>query len=452
MLPRIPLKPFAIAAAAGLLLIPARVYPQDMPPAAKPLEARIRQGPSVADLVEYAYRNNPEIRAARGRWKAVVERYRVTTGYPDPQVTVTYFPEPIETRLGPQDWNAVLAQKIPFPGKLSKAGEVVAAEARIARLELDRTVRDVVVRIRESYHELLYIRDAKRVVEENRRLVDHMRKLAETAHADDRAAFVDVAKAQSQVAQLAYDALLLEELEQTEIAQLNALLNRAPEAPIGPLADEPVLPLAYELDEIYRLAEANQEEIRMAGARVDRARARLDLARYQNLPDFKVGLFYAGIGDPDVPKDPEDAGRDAVGVQFGVTIPLWLGKNRGRTEGARAELEAARAQRAVRINETRAMIRSLYFRLKNAERLVKLYRDDLLPQAARSLEVAETWFQEGQGSFSDFVETESVYYNFQLSLARARADYGKFLARLERLAGRSLTRRAEETARQEGTP
>ncbi len=449
---RTPLKRIAIAAAAGMLWAPARAHAQSAPLPAEALEARIRQGPSVADLVEYAYRNNPEIRAARERWKAVVERYRVTTGYPDPQITVTYFPEPVETRLGPQDWNAVLAQKIPFPGKLSKAGEVVAAEARIARLELDRTVRDVVVRIRESYHELLYIRDARRVVEENRRLVDHMRKLAETAHADDRAAFVDVAKAQSQVAQLAYDALLLEELEETERARLNALLDRAPGAPIGPLADEPVRPLAYALDEIYRLAETHQEEIRMAEARVDRARARLDLARYQNLPDFKVGLFYAGIGDPDVPKDPEDAGRDAVGVQFGVTIPLWFGKNRGRTEGARAELEAARAQRAARINQTRATIRSLYFRLKNAERLVKLYRDDLLPQAAQSLEVAETWFQEGHGSFSDFVETESVYYNFQLSLARARADYGKFLARLERLAGRSLTRRAEDTARQEGTP
>ena len=66
-----------------------------------------------------------------------MENYRVTTGYPDPQLMVTWFPEPIETRLGPQDWNAQISQMIPFPGKLSKAGELVAAEARIARLKLD---------------------------------------------------------------------------------------------------------------------------------------------------------------------------------------------------------------------------------------------------------------------------------------------------------------------------
>jgi cobalt-zinc-cadmium efflux system outer membrane protein len=71
-----------------------------------------------------------------------VENYRVTTGYPDPQLMVTWFPEPIETRLGPQDWNAQISQMIPFPGKLSKAGELVAADARIARLKLDKAVKE----------------------------------------------------------------------------------------------------------------------------------------------------------------------------------------------------------------------------------------------------------------------------------------------------------------------
>ncbi len=425
----------------GALAVAVAVAPVRAAEAPAALEARLRSGPSVADLVTYAYQTNPKIAAARQKWKAVVERYRVSTAYPDPQVMVTYFPEPIETRLGPQDWNAVLSQMIPFPGKLSKAGEVVEADARIARLELDKTVRDVIVALRESVHELLYIRRAKQVVAANRELLDHMRKVAETAHAGDRATFVDVAKAQSQRAQLEYDALLLEELEATERARLNALLNRAPDAELGPLPEIPFQPLAYSLDEIHELAAKRQEEIRIAEARVAKARAKLDLARYENRPDFKVGLFYAGVGEPDVANEPDDAGRDALGVQFGMTIPLWLGKNAGRTAAARAEMERARALKVARINDTDAAIRSVYFRLKNAERLVTLYRDELLPQAAQSLDVAETWFQEGEGSFSDFVETQSVYYNFQLSLARAEADYGKFLARLERLTATSLTRR-----------
>jgi outer membrane protein TolC len=414
------------------------------------LESRIIRGPAVSDLVAYAYRANPSIQVAREAWKAVVERYRVATALPDPQLMFSYFPEPIETRLGPQDWNVSLSQAIPFPMKLVKVGDLVEMDARIARLGLDKAVRDVIVRVLESYHELLYIQSAKKVTAQNRDLLGHLRKVAETSYAQDRAMFLDVLKAQSQSAQLQYDALLLEELEQTEKTQVNALLNRSPEAEIGPLVHQPARSVVYDLEAIYQLANQYQEEIQIAEAQIEKAQDKIDLARYEILPDFKLGVFYAGIGKPDVPTPPPDAGDDALGVQFGLSIPLWLGKNAGRLGQARAEARKARAMKMSRVNDTFAQIRNLYFRLRNAERLIQLYRDELLPQASESLEIAETWFREKEGSFSDFVETQSIYYNFQLSLVRARADYEKFLARLERLVGRSLTEGAEEITDQAG--
>jgi outer membrane protein TolC len=90
------------------------------------------------------------------------------------------------------------------------------------------------------------------------------------------------------------------------------------------------------------------------------------------------------------------------------------------------------------------MIRETFFRLKNADRLITLYRDQLLPQATKAMETAEVWNREGQGSLTDFVETEAVWYNFQLALARSRADYGKYLAKLEGIVGISLTRKPED--------
>ena len=74
----------------------------------------------------------------------------------------------------------------------------------------------------------------------------------------------------------------------------------------------------------------------------------------------------------------------------------------------------------------------------------------MIPQALKSVRTAETWFMEGAGSFSDFVETQKTAYNFQLSLARARADYGKILADLERLVGRKVTERPEAVSSEEG--
>ncbi len=399
---------------------------------------------AVADLIACAYDANPEITSARAAWRAAVEQYRVATGYPDPQLMVTYFPDPIETRLGPQDWNAVLSQMIPFPGKLSKAGEVAAADAEMARVKLDMAATNLAVSIRESFHELAYIRTAKRIAGEELELVNHLRKVSETAHAEDRANLNDVIRAQSQIGQLRYDRILLDELEATEIARLNELLNRPPDAAVGELAAPEIGAPIYSLQEMNNMAEAHREEIRMARLAENKSAAKRELTRYDNLPEFKVGVFYAGIGEPDVPMPPDDAGRDAVGIQFGVSVPLWMGKNRGQAARDEARLEMARADTTARINETRTRIREVYFRLQNARRLIDLYGDELIPQAMNSMELAETWFREKEASFSDAVEAQSVLYNFRLSLARARADYGQYLARLERLVGRSVTQSAEE--------
>ena len=78
-------------------------------------EIHLEEKARLPDLVAYAYDRNPVIQAAREAWRATAEKYRISVSLPDPQVMVTYFPNPIETRLGPQDWNASISQKFPFP-------------------------------------------------------------------------------------------------------------------------------------------------------------------------------------------------------------------------------------------------------------------------------------------------------------------------------------------------
>ncbi len=402
---------------------------------------QIAQGAGLSDLLKHAYENSPAIKAAREEWRESIEQYRVNTAYPDPQITVTYWPKSFADNLDAQKVETMLAQGIPFPGKLAAAGRGSRAEADYRRIALDRAVRDVVVNIRESCHELLYIREARRIALQNQELLSAMKTLGQTAYAENRGQLIDVMKAQSQTAQSGYDILLLEELEKTEAARMNSLLNREPESPIGTLTAEPFRPLVYQLEEIFCLAEKNREEIRMAAAEIRKSEAGADMARLENRPDFMFGIIY----ESDAAKEPEGSRESMSGFQFGMSLPLWWNKNSGRTGAAKAALEKAKAMSAAQVNETQAMVRENYFRLKNAQRLVVLYRDQLIPQASKSVETAQTWYDQKQGSFSDYLETQSVWYNFQLALARATADYGKYLARLEGLAGQSLTVREQES-------
>jgi outer membrane protein TolC len=408
------------------------------------IENRLSKKIVLSDLLNYAYFSNPSITASKESWKVFIENYRIGKSYPDPQLMMTYFPSPIETRLGPQDWNLTLSQPIPFPGKLTQKGKVLEADTTISKLKLDKTIKKIVVSISTSLYELIYIQKAVAIARANFNLNRELIKISETAYAQDRALFYDMAKAQAQTAQIQYDILLLAELEQTEKARINTLLNRTPDARLGKAQELMHRHVAYSLDEIYDLCLTHQEDILIADEQVKKFEEAVKLSRYESLPSFKLGLFYAAIGEPDVANPPTDAGDDAIGVQLGLNIPIWFGKNNSIISKAMASTRKAKSDKRAIANLTQEKISRLWFKLQNSKRLMTLYEKELIPQSMRSVQTAETWYRQGDGSFSDFLELQATAYNFQLSLARATADYGKTLVLLEQLAGVALDKKIEE--------
>lgn len=408
------------------------------------IEKRLSNQMSLSDLLTYAYLTNPSVKASREAWKISIENYRIGTSYPDPQLMTTYFPAPIETRLGPQDWNLTLTQAIPFPGERGQKGRVLEADVKIAKLALDKTVKNMVNEISESFFELIYIQKAEGIARANLNLNQELVKISENAYAHDQGLFYDISKARAQTAQIQYDILLLQELEQTEKARINTLLNRRPDALLGSARELAVREVVYTLDDIYTHSLALQEDVLIADETIQKSDEAIKLSKYESLPSFKIGLFYAAIGEPDVMNKPPNAGDDSVGIQFGVNIPLWVGRNQSQIHKALAARRKASADKEMITNNIYEKISRTWFRLQNSRRLMTLYEKELIPQSMQSVQTAETWYRQGQGSFSDFLEIQATAYNFQLSLARARADYQKALVKLEQLTGMTLDRQMTE--------
>lgn len=413
------------------------------------IERRIAAGPAVSDLITLALHASPAIEAARQGWKAEVEGYRVARAYPDPKISAYY---PVETRIGEEEWGVTLSQGIPFPGRLAAEGKVASANISLARITYEKMVRDVVVEVRQAAHELLYLQEAGKIAAANRDLMDQVLASGTAAYAQDRASLIDLSKAAAQSGQLQYDEHLLAELAATEKTRLNSLLGRPPQTVIGALTAPPLQFMNHSLDDLYLFAEESRSEVLLAKAALEKSQRNVTLARYRTLPEFDIGLFVDNVKEAAPLDDNGQTGVMAVGATFSLTMPIWFGKNQGQMGEARARAEQAQAEMQSRINEARAEVSRLFFRLRNSERLVRLYRDDLIPQAGKAVETAENWFREGNGSLSDFTETRTVWYNFQLALARASADYGQNLAALEGLAGRTLTENTAEPAAAPSSP
>ena len=132
-------------------------------------------------------------------------------------------------------------------------------------------------------------------------------------------------------------------------------------------------------------------------------------------------------------------------ISLGLSLPIWGAKKSSRVREAELNQQAAVERKRQMEVKLPAGLRKIYFRMENARRLVELYENSLIPQAEKSIEVAETWHQEGTPkSIAGLLETQSVWLNFNLARVRAIADYQQNLARLEQLVGGSLESPAAE--------
>ena len=388
----------------------------------------------LPSLIRVAVERNPKVSAAKARWQATIEQYPQVTALPDPMFMYGYFLRSVETRVGPQRHRVSFSQAFPYPGTLDAAGEVVKKAIEIERVKHEQVIRDLIVELKLSYHELAYLQRAVELTRQNHELVASILTIATARYAEGKATLNDVLKAQSQLAQLEYDFILLEELQRVEHANINGILSVPSATPLGATVPVAYEPLDVALADVEKQALAKRQELRIAALTIEKATERIALAELQTKPMLKFDLMTIETGES-LMLDAPGSGKNPFSIGFGVTIPWSSLKNSSKVREAQQNHEVVTANKRVLEDETKVALQKVYFRLENARRLVELYETTLIPQAGAAIEVAETWHQEGPKSITGFLETQSVWLNFNLARLRAIADYQQNVARLEKLVG-----------------
>ena len=388
----------------------------------------------LPNLIRVAVDRNPKVKAAKARWQATIEQYPQVTALPDPMFMYGYFLRSVETRVGPQRHRVSFSQAFPYPGTLDAAGEVVKKAVEIERVKHEQVIRDLIVELKLSYHELAYLQRAVELTRQNHQLIASILAIATTRYAEGKAILNDVLKAQSQLAQLEYDLVLLEELQRVEYANINGILSVPSTTPLGATVPVAYEPLDVVLADIEKQALSKRQELRIAALTIEKATKGIALAELQTKPMLKFDLMTVETGEA-LMFDAPGSGKNPFSIGFGVTIPWSSLKNSSKVRQAQQNRESVAANKRVLEDETKVALQKIYFRLENARRLVELYETTLIPQAGAAIESAETWHQEGPKSIAGFLETQSVWLNFNLARLRAIADYQQNLARLEKLVG-----------------
>ncbi len=392
---------------------------------------------ALHQLINIAIHNNPGLKARKLAWQSKIQQYPQAIALNDPKLVYSESIHPIETRLGPQDRSLSVSQKLPYPGKRRLKGDVVKKDIAMAKMRYDKASRDLIVTLKQSFYELVYLESAIKITRQNKKLLERITHVATTDYANRASNLNSVAKAQSQYAQVSYDVQLLQELRATEITRLNTLLNRKADQPlhINPYARVPAK-FAYSLSQLYHFVESS-EEIKIADLDIEKSRLQTRLSRYASKPDFDLGVKYTEIGESDI-AGLARSGRDGLAVSIGINIPLNRAKNTAIKRQAHLDRLRKIEEKHNLANTLKNRIKTLYFKLNNAQRLITLYGKNLIPQANRAMQIAQLQYRENKGSIASYLETQSTWLNFKLAYQRAIADYWKNLAQMEKLTGRKL--------------
>lgn len=390
---------------------------------------------TVEELVAEALRVHPEIQAASRMVDARRARIPQARALPDPEFSIGYMgdPAPFKVQRGdPSSYRQLgVMQEIPYPGKLALRGQIAAKDADAEQWSIEAARRRIAAEVRVAYFELWAVRQGVGVTTRSKDLLEKLARITEERYKVGQGLQQDVLRAQTEVSRVIQRLALLTQRERTLTAQLNSLLQRPHDTPVGPLADVRKAPLAYSLDELVARAADDSPDVRMTQERIEQNQLAMRLAQRDYYPDFRIGWDYQNR--PGMP--------EMYGLRFSVNIPIFYrSKQREAVNEAASSLAGAQHQREAVRTVVSFQVKEQFLAARTSEELITLYSRGLLPQTALTLESSLAAYQTGAVDFLTVLSSFLANLDYETEYYNELAAYQKALTRLQALTGLELVK------------
>lgn len=378
---------------------------------------------TLAELEQMALKNNPTFAQAESAMRAAEGR-RVQAGLlPNP--VVGYSGEELSFRAfsNKSEHFFFIEQEIPLGGKLAKSKRVVEKEQSQAAAEAEAQKLRIINTVRLLYFEalgaqqLVDIRSQlARLTNEAVAVTEELMNVGQADQPDQLEIEIEAKKADLEMLQ-AEDAL-------ANIWQVLAAVAGNPTLAATRLAGDldkgqPQIDREATIDFLLR----ESPEIKIARAKNERARAALERAKAERVPDMVVrgGLGYSTekleLGNAPFPRKTGPEAR----IEVGFRLPVF---NRNQGNIAAAEAELSSAEREVQRVEfsLRARLAESFTRYQNAARKVEVYRTAILPRAKKSFELYQANFQQMAAAYPQALIAKRSYLQSQSEYVEALVE------------------------------
>jgi outer membrane protein, heavy metal efflux system len=387
----------------------------------------------LAQLVKEAERNNPQFLAAKRGWQAATQVPSQVSTLPDPQVMVQHVsagsPVPFS------DFGSVqmtflgfgVSQTIPYPGKLRLRGQIARRRADALGQQAEAVRRAVIEKLKTTYYRLGYVQETLSILDKDKKLLDQIEKIAEARYRVGQGNQQDVLKSQLEQTKLLRDTTEYRQQMASLEAQLKQLLNRPQDSADIITAKPTETPLPFGSDDLLSAVRTGNPEVGAQHEMVQGRSLGVELAKKDFLPDFNVQYMYEHT-DPRFP--------ERYMLSVGVKLPIYRSR-RQRPELAQAaeQLNSARRTYEAKVQQTYFEVRDQYLVADSDAKVLKIYREGLIPQATATFDAGLASYQSAQEDFQTLIDSFLDVFNLDVEYWRTLAEHESALARLEQLTG-----------------
>jgi outer membrane protein TolC len=400
------------------------------------LHGQEQQTLRLDELISLARERSPRVRAALGQVEATRAREAGAGLLPDPAIEVGVMnlalPEFSANMPASMAPTVGAMQTFPLGGKLSLREEIARQSTEIDLAASEEVWWEVRTEVAATFYRIFELDRQIEVMNGTLGLLENFGTIARSMYAAGTGRQADVLRANVEVARMEADIARVAAVRAGTAYRLNALLDQPVEMPVG----EPVLnPLPATLPGHPALREAAMESrpaLTELGMELDRAGTQRTLAEKDIWPDLRVGFQY-GLGR--MAGDYKSMGSASIGF----SIPLYAGNRQYKARDEAAAMEGmfkARFDNALALIDAR--VGEVLANLDQARTLIRLYREEILPQARATVESSLSSYRVGGVDFMTLVDAQMAVNRFEGEYFALLASYGTSVAELEMTIGRDL--------------
>ena len=382
---------------------------------------------SAEAFTEVVLAHNASLEAMRQAVVAAVSQIKPAGALEDPTLSISAAPRTFGSAAGAAG-DVELNQPLPWWGTLDARKQVARATAEATGHDLDALRLRLAALARGAFSDWVFVHRALEINAANQSVLTELRNVARIRYASGQAPQEDVLQADVQRALLKQQRLEWERQRIAVQARMNALLDRLPQTAVPPPAELPTS-LNLPAEEILAQRALEHPQLEQLEAQREAAQAQERLAEKERYPKFGVSVGYNNMwSDP--------AMRPMVGLS--VTVPIDQAKYRASLDAAHAQ---ARRSASTLEDQRASLLADLsadYASVQESAQSLALYRDELVPLARNTLEVARAEYGSSKGDFLNVLTAEQHRLDTEIGLARTQSEYYKRLAELELTSGGGL--------------